>query len=416
MARLTNPLTDTQIRKAKPKEKDYTLSDGQGLYLLVKSNSSKLWRFNYYQPYTIPKKRVLIGFGKYPEISLQEARAKREEYLTLLAQNIDPQVHKSQEEQERAKAIAHTFHAVANLWRESKQSTIKETTLSKYWGIINAYLMPILGKIPVNEITPIIAKQALDIPYKQNKAEMFRKSVKLLNAILNYAVYSLFIIPANPCEKIITAYEQKARGENPSIKPEELPDFFERLENSNLDLLTKYLIEWQLLTMVRPNEAVTAEWSDIDEEKGIWTIPPHKMKQTKSNRNESHIVPLSKQARALLEKIKRFALNDYLFPSLRSTNGHLTSQTANKAIRDGLNYQGNLTAHGLRKIASTYLHESGVLPDVVELCLAHTIKGIRGVYNKAEYIPHRKQALQQWGDYVQQCQIKAKAPHLKIVA
>lgn len=189
-----------------------------------------------------------------------------------------------------------------------------------------------------------------------------------------------------------------------------------RLENSNTSLITKYLIQWQLLTMVRPNEAVTAEFKDIDEDKGLWIIPAHKMKQTKSNKNQDHAVPLSKQALELLEKIKRISLNGYLFPSLRADNGHLTAQTANKAIRDNLGYKGQLTAHGLRKVASTYLHELGILPDVVELCLAHTIKGIRGVYNKAEYIKHRKEALQKWGDYVQQCQIKAKAKHLQLVA
>ncbi|MCQ9123315.1 tyrosine-type recombinase/integrase [Rodentibacter caecimuris] len=413
MARTTKPLSNTQIEKAKPKEKDYTLSDGQGLYLLIKSTGAKLWRFNYYKPIT--KKRTEISLGSFPAVQLAEARAIREEYRVLLAQGIDPKTQKEKEEQEKAVQLEHSFKTVANLWRESK-STIKPLTLKKYWAIIENYLMPTLGKIPVNQITPLIAKTALDMPYHQNKAEMFRKSVKLLNAILNYAVYSLFLIPSNPCEKIITAYESPVRGEIPTIKPDELPDFFDRLENSNLDLITKYLIQWQLLTMVRPNEAVTAEYADIDEEKGLWIIPSHKMKQTKSNRNEDHIVPLSKQSIALLANIKRLSLSGYLFPSLRSESGHLSGQTANKAIRDGMGYKGKLKAHGLRKIASTYLHEAGILPDVVELCLAHTIKGIRGVYNKAEYLSHRKAALQKWGNYVEQCQLQAIAPHLKIVA
>ena len=145
--------------------------------------------------------------------------------------------------------------------------------------------MPTLANYPISDITPALSKKALEIPYQQGKAEMYRKSVKLLNSILNYAVYSLFLIPLNPCVKIATAFEPLKRGKNPSIKPDELPEFFDKLINSNTDLLTKYLIQWQLLTMVRPNEAVTAEWTDIDEDKELWVIPAHKMKQTKANEN-----------------------------------------------------------------------------------------------------------------------------------
>lgn len=276
--------------------------------------------------------------------------------------------------------------------------------------------MPKLADYPISEVTPLLAKSVLEIPYQQGKAEIYRKSVKLLNAILNHAVYSLFLIPANPCLKISTAFEPLKRGKNPAIKPDELPEFFDRLENSETDLLTKYLIQWQLLTMVRPNEAVTAEWVEIDLDKNLWTIPAEKMKQTKASENKPHFVPLSKQALALLDRIKRLNRNSsFVFPSTRSKDGYLNRETANNAIRDNMGYRGKQTAHGLRKIASTYLHELGVMPDVIEMCLAHTIKGIRGIYNEAEYLPHRQQALQQWGDYVAKCKSQANGKHLKLV-
>lgn len=415
MAKLVKPLTNTEIINAKPKAKDYTLTDGKGLYLLVTAKGGKVWRFKYKRPFT--KKEALATFGRFPEVGLASARQKREEYLALLAQNVDPQQHKEQTEQLEQQRITNTFRSVAENWRESKNGNIKPLTLSKYWQIIENYLMPKLADYPISEITPLLAKSALEVPYKQGKAEMFRKSVKLLNAILNYAVYSLFLIPSNPCIKITTAFEPLKRGKNPAIKPDELPEFFDKLENSDTDLLTKYLIQWQLLTMVRPNEAVTAEWSEIDLDKKLWTIPPHKMKQTKASEDTPHLVPLSKQALSLLERIKRLEKNSpFVFPSVRSKDGYLNSQTANKAIRDNMGYRDKQTAHGLRKIASTYLHELGVMPDVIEMCLAHTIKGIRGVYNEAEYIPHRRKALQQWGDYVAKCKAKANNSHLRIVA
>lgn len=415
MAKVTTELNVTQIKNAKPTAKDYKMADGKGLFLLVKKSGSKLWRFRYKRPFT--GKETDLGLGSFPEISLAQARAKRAEYLALLAQNIDPQQHKEQTERLEQQRITNTFRSVAENWKESKEGNIKPLTLSKYWGIIENYLMPKLADYPISEITPLLAKSALEIPYKQGKAEMYRKSVKLLNAILNHAVYSLFLIPANPCLKISTAFEPLKRGKNPAIKPEDLPEFLDRLENSNTDLLTRYLIQWQLLTMVRPNEAVTAEWAEIDSSKKLWTIPPEKMKQTKASENKPHIVPLSKQALVLLERIKRLEINSpYVFPSTRSKDGYLSRETANNAIRDNMGYRGKQTAHGMRKIASTYLHEQGVMPDVVELCLAHTIKGIRGVYNEAEYLPHRQKALQKWGDYVAKCKTQARSKHLKLVA
>lgn len=415
MAKTTKPLTNTEINNAKPKNKAYKLSDGGGLFLLIKPNGIKNWRFRYKRPIT--GKENEISLGNFRAVELAQARTIRDEYLALIAQGVDPKIHQQQQEQAELQRITNTFLSVAESWKESKTGNIKSLTLKKYWGIIEAYLLPHLGAYPISDITPLIAKTALNIPYKQGKAEMFRKSIKLLNAILNYAVYSLFLIPANPCVKINTAFDPPKRGKNPSIKPDELPDFLDTLNNSNTDLLTKYLIQWQLLTMVRPNEAVTAEWADIDEEKGLWTIPPHKMKSTKANENRPHLVPLSTQVKTLLERIKALSHNDspYLFPSVKAKGGHLNSQTANKAIRDNMHYEGRQTAHGLRKIASTYLHEAGILPDVVEMCLAHAIKGIRGVYNEAEYLPHRKEALQKWGDYVAQCQLQAATKHLKIV-
>lgn len=415
MAIIVKQLTNTKITNAKPKDKDYTLTDGRGLYLLVKPNGLKVWRFRYKRPYT--KKLALLTLGRFPETTLQYARQQRDQYLSLLAQQIDPQQHEKQIKQLEQQRITNTFKNVAESWKNSKAKSIKPLTLSKYWRIIELYLMPTLGNYPIDEIKPILAKTALEVPYKQGKAEMYRKSVKLLNAILNYAVYSLFLIPVNPCEKISTAFEPLGRGKNPNIKPDELPTFLDKLENSNIDLLTKYLIQWQLLTMVRPNEAVTAEWTEIDFSKKLWTIPAEKMKQTKANQNKAHLVPLSTQALSLLERIKTISANSpFLFPSHRTKTKHLNSQTANKAIRDNMGYKDKQTAHGLRKIASTYLHEIGIMPDVVEACLAHTIKGIRGVYNEADYLPHRKKALQKWGDYINKCKTTTNKKFLKIVA
>lgn len=391
-------LSATQIEKAKPTEKDNWLSDGDGLYLVITPKGSKIWKLKYAKPYS--KKRTNITIGKYPAYSLKEARSIRDEYHILLDRNIDPQEYIKQHYRQEIERRENTFSLIAEQWKNSKNN-IKPTTLEKYWRIVEIYLLPELGNLPISDITPKIVKPILDIPYQQGKAEMFRKSIKLLNAILNYAVNSLFILDANPCLKITTAFESLGRGTNPNIHYDDLPELLNDLQNANIDRLTHYLILWQLLTMTRPSEAATAEWNEIDEQKAVWTIPPEKMK----NKTE-HRIFLSNQALKLLQKIKLFKTNSpFLFVSHRAATGHLSQQTAGKALRDIPNgkYHHKQTAHGLRKIASSYLHEQGVLPDVVELCLSHTIQGLRGVYMTSKYDKHRAKALQQWGNYIEKC-------------
>lgn len=137
------------------------------------------------------------------------------------------------------------------------------------------------------------------------------------------------------------------------------------------------------------------------------------MKQTKTSSDKPHLVPLSSQSLELLKRIRRLNRNSaFIFPSVRSGKGHINRETANNAIRDDMGYRGKQTAHGLRKIASTYLHEAEVMPDVIEMCLSHTIGGIRGVYNNAQYLEQRKEALQKWGDYVEEC--KKRAGYIKV--
>lgn len=392
-------LSASLVEKTKPKAIDQWLSDGDGLYLVVTPKGSKIWKLKYSKPYS--KKRTNITIGTYPAYSLKEARDLCAEYQVLLARNIDPQEHIKQHTQQEIQRRETTFSIVAEQWKASK-TNIKPSTLEKYWRIVELYLLPQLGSLPITDITPRIVKPVLDIPYQQGKAEMFRKSIKLLNAILNYAVNSLFSLDANPCLKITTAFESLGRGTNPNIHFDDLPEFLNDLLNSNVDLLTRYLVLWQLLTMTRPTEAAETQWHEIDEQKALWTIPPERMK----NKAE-HRIFLSTQALRLLQKIKQFKIdtNPYLFVSYRAKTGHLNGQTAGKAIRDIAQgkYKNSQTAHGLRKIASSYLHEQGILPDVVELCLSHTIQGLRGVYMTSKYDKHRKTALQKWGDYIEHC-------------
>jgi len=401
MARITKPLTNTEVDKAKPRAKDYTLADGQGLYLLVKTNNSKLWRFNYYGPYSEPKKRILLSFGRYPDISLAQARKQRDEYLSLLAQNIDPQTYRQNLEREEQQKQANTFLAVAEKWKAKRSLEVEPLTMEKNWLRLEKHLFPKLGKLPITEINSILLIESVKHLDKEGKSDTLHRILRLANNILNYAV-NTGLLPFNYCEKVGEAYHKKPKQNNPTIRPEELPQFFTALSQSKTDFITRCLIQWQLLTMVRPAEAVSVEWTEIDWQEKLWRIPAEKMKKTKKGANE-HIVPLSSQAIHLLRLLKEITSNKpYVFPHYSKSKQSMSSETANMAIKR-MGYKGKLTSHGLRSIASTYLNEQLIHKDIVEACLAHAVEGdIRRVYNRSSYLEHRKPVMQQWGDYCEQ--------------
>lgn len=402
MARLTKPLTNTEVDKAKAKAKDYKLADGQGLFLLVKTTGSKLWRFNYYKPFTTPPKRTETSLGKYPDISLSQAREMRKEFTTLLAQNVDPQLHRQQLALEEQQRQANTFYNVAEKWKAKRALEVEPLTMEKNWLRLEKHIFNTLGNIPITAITPTLLIENVKHLDKAGKSDTLHRVLRLSNNILNFGV-NTGVLPFNYCEKVGEAYHKKAKTNNPTIRPEELPQFLKTLANANIDFLTAYLIQWQLLTMVRPAEAVSVEWTEIDWNEKLWHIPAEKMKKTKKGAN-AHTVPLSTQALAILTELQPITgTQPFVFAHYSKPNHSMNKETANTAIKR-MGYKGKLTSHGLRSIASTYLNEQMIHRDVVEACLSHAVEGdIRRVYNRSNYLEHRKPVMQQWGDYVEQC-------------
>ncbi|UXN35965.1 integrase arm-type DNA-binding domain-containing protein [Avibacterium paragallinarum] len=399
MARVTKPLTNTEIEKAKAKQKPYSLADGGGLFLLVSSTGAKTWQFNYYRPFT--NKRTKFSLGAFPDVSLAQARAKREEFRALLAQGVDPQEEAKKEEQAASGEMLNSFLQVAERWKAKKAQEIEPLTLKKNWRRLEVYAFPALGCLPVAEVLPSVVIKSLEPLSQQGKGDTLKRTLRLINEILNYAV-NYGLLPFNPCANVNAVFNFGKSEHNPTIRPEELPAFLYQLKNSKLTLYTRCLIKFQLLTMARPVEASSAEWSEIDLLKSLWSIPAEKMKTRKP-----HIVPLSTQARGVLAIMWQFtAAAKYVFQSARTTNKPMNSQTVNKALVD-LGYKGKLTAHGLRSIGSTYLneYEPMISPDVIEACLSHGIKDqVRRAYNRSDYLEQRRIVMQIWGDYVEACE------------
>lgn len=399
MPRTIPPLNNTKIDKAKPKSSQYSLSDGNGLFLRIMPSGNKIWLFNYVKP--SDQKRTNLKIGIYPEFSLAQARSKREEYRALLAQGIDPQEKIKVDEQTISNRLENVFFTVAQKWKEKKAAEIEPLTLKKNWRRLEIYVFPHLADIPVSEIIPSLVIQKLEPLNQQGKGDTLKRTIRLINEILNYAV-NYGLIPFNPCTNVNAVFNFGKNEHNPTIRPEELPTLLSKIQNSKLTLFTRCLIKFQLLTLTRPIEASSAEWCEIDFKKKTWTIPAEKMKTRKT-----HIVPLSTQTLNVLNVIKEFTGNDkYIFQSPRTIDKPMNSQTVNKALID-IGYKNKLTGHGLRAIGSTYLneYEPMISPDIIEACLSHGIKDqVRRAYNRSDYLEQRKPIMQLWGDFVEKCE------------
>lgn len=417
MARTITPLNNTKIDKAKPQQKEFTLSDGKGLYLLIKPNGAKLWRFNYYKPFTQPKKRALIGVGKYPDISLQQARAIREEYLSLLAQNIDPATYRRQQEQTKKDELNNTYESVAWAWFEYRKT--KKNFSADYQkdveSLIRRNLLPHFGHLPISQITAPLALKAFKQYQDEGKLEKLKRSIQKHNEIMTYALHRE-IIQSNPTANISKEFDSPTVEHFKTIKPEDLSEFIYTLNHAQIQLQTRYLILWQLLTMTRPNEAATARYEDIDEKAKIWTIYIQKgIKE--DDKGRVHKITLSRQALALLREIKKLSEGKiYLFPSMKNPQSHVNTQTANSAIKR-MGYKGKLVAHGLRAIASTYLNEKGYDSELIEVALSHMKSDrIKAAYDRGERLEQRFKLLQVWGEFIEECSQGAIPKyHLQIV-
>ena len=418
MARTTKPLQPTEIKKAKPKTNangslnNNKLIDGQGLYLLVTPNGSKLWRFNYYKPIT--KKRTEMSLGAYPDVSLQEARQKRTEAQALLAKGIDPQAHREQEEQAKLNDLSTTYEAVAWAWFEYRKTkkNFSENYQKDVKSLIERNLLPHFGHLPITQVTAPMALKAFKQYQDEGHLEKLKRTIQKHNEIMTYALHR-DLIPFNPTANIAKEFDSPTVEHFKTLKPEDLSEFMFTLQNAQIHLQTRYLILWQLLTMTRPNEAATAKWTDIDEKSRIWTIPAEQMK-----RGIEHRITLSRQALALLGQIKKLSgEKTYLFPSVKNPQSHVNTQTANAAIKR-MGYAGKLVAHGLRSIASTYLNDQGFNSDLIEVALSHLNSDkVKAAYDRGERLKQRFKLLQAWADFVEQSAQGALPQfHLKIVA
>ncbi len=387
-------LSELKIKSAKPIEKDYILVDGDGLQMRIRINGSKLWNFNYYHPIT--KKRINMGLGAYPELSLAQARKMTIEARALLATGVDPKEQRDTLKQAKKAETEHTFQNVATAWYELKKDSVTPAYAEDIWRSLTLHVFTDLGTTPLSAITAPQVINLLRPLETKGSLETVKRLSQRLNEIMTYGVNS-GLIHANPLSGIRSVFKKPRKKNMAALAPDELKELMIAIANASIKRTTRCLIEWQLNTMTRPAEAATTCWADIDFEKRIWTIPAERMKKRRT-----HIVPLSDQALALLEAIKPYSGHrEYVFPADRNPRTHCNSQTANMALKR-MGFEGRLVSHGMRSMASTILNEQGWDPELIEVALAHVDKDeVRSAYNRADYIERRRPMMIWWSEHIQ---------------
>ena len=406
MPKLVTQLTDNQCKHAKPKAKPYSIPDGAGLNLIITPNGKKAWMLRYTIPYT--KDRTTWVFIGYPAKSLKSARGMRDKYLSLLADNIDPKEWKREQDANSERQKDNTFKHVAKLWMEDKQRKAKANpqTAKDIWNSLENHIFPKLGKRPIGELRPKSVAEVIKPLETKGSLELVKRLCQRINEIMAFALNEE-IITDNPLAHIKGKFKAPSTIHNPSLEPKDLQLLMEAITCDRMAIPTRLLIEWQLHTMVRPNEAAGSRWAEIDLNNKTWTIPKGRMKKVGTSKQweerKDHIIPLTPQTLAILNLMKPFSGHlEYVFPNQRDRDAKAGPDSANNALkRAGL--KGKQTAHGMRTIASSTLNEEQFNPDVIEAALYHLDPNEqRRTYNRTDYFNQRCVMMEWWSNRIEE--------------
>lgn len=384
-------LSDTSIRNAKPGAKPVRLFDGGGLYLEVAPSGGKWWRLKYRHN----DKEKRLSLGTYPEVGLKVARVRRDAARKQIAEGIDPSVARKEAKQAKQRDALSTVEAVSRAWLAHCASAWTAGTLEAITASLENHVFPALGGRPIREIAARDIKQAVQAVDKQGAGETAGRVFQRLRSIYRYAL-SEDLVEADPTYPLKPAEIFKPRDVNHrlALAEADMPAFFCKLDAYEGDPSTKAALELLILTAVRPGELRGARWKEIEVSRSLWRIPAARMKMA-----AEHLVPLSTNALAILEKIRTLSGgSELVFPSPFYPGKPLSDGTLNSALAR-LGYKGIATAHGFRTLFSTCANEAGWNSDVIEKQLSHEERDdVRGAYNRAQWLPERGKLMQWWAD------------------
>jgi len=397
-------LTDIAARTAKPRDKEYKITDANGLYLLIKPNGSKRW----YLKFRFEGKESRIAFGAYPLITLAKAREKRDEAKLLLLEGINPSARREEDKEKASDAF--TFEHVARDWHATNQRW-SAGHADRVLRDLERDIFPVIGK---RNIVDLETKDLL-IPLreveKSGRLDVASRLQQRTTAIMRFAVQS-GLIPRNPAQDLAGAITTRKATHRPALPLESIPDFLRRIENHKGRRLTSLALQLTLSVFIRSSELRFARWGEVDFDKALWTIPAEretiegvKHSHRGSKMRTIHLVPLSHQALTLLKLIEELTTgNDLIFPGDHHSSKPMSENTVNNALRAmGYDTKTEVCGHGFRAMACSALVESGLWSrDAVERQMSHQERnGVRAAYiHKAEHIEERRLMIQWWADYL----------------
>ena len=384
-------LSDFACKNAKPKDKPYRLADGDGLYLLVRNNGSKLWQLRY----RYLEKENILSFGKYPLVSLLDARGKRDDAKRLLIAGINPSTKRKEEKTAAITEARSTFALIAEEYvTRMEERDAAAATITKTKWLLEDLAGP-LAKRPINEITPAEIFLLLQKIEKSGRRETARRLRGVIGSVFRLAIVTLRA-EADPTLHLRGALQPpKVNGRAAITDEKKFGKLLMTVDEYDGWPTIKAALQFLALTCVRPGEVRGATRKEFDRKKAVWHIPAERMKM-----RAPHDVPLSKQALSVLEEVWQLSEDGGLvFPSIRSTKRSLSENAMNAALRRMGYGKDEVTAHGFRVTASTILNARDYDPDVIEAVLAHQDKNaIRRTYNRATYWEQRVTLMQEWGD------------------
>ncbi|WP_333620561.1 phage integrase central domain-containing protein [Pantoea septica] len=379
------------VDTSKAKDKAYKLSDGGGLYLLVNTNGSRYWRLKY----RVAGKEKLLALGVYPDVSLADARAKRDEAKRTLAAGGDPGEVKQTEKQAKILAVSNSFEALAIEWHEHKRPNWSQGYASDILEYLQKDVFPFIGKRAIAEIKAAEMLLVLRKMEQRGVLDKLKKTRQACRQIFTYAVIT-GRAEHNPVTDLAGALKAPKQKHFPHLITEQIGGFLRALSEYTGSKVTQNATRLLMLTGTRTIELRAAEWAEFDLEKGIWQIPAERMKMRRP-----HVVPLSIQAKSLLKEIHQLTgRGRFVFPGRNDAGKTMSEASINQVIKR-IGYEGKATGHGFRHTMSTILHEQGYNTAWIETQLAHADKNsIRGTYNHAQYLDGRREMLQWYADYM----------------
>jgi integrase len=391
MPKAAIPLNDKRIKAMKPKARRYLVADGGGLVLEIMASGTKIWRYRFSLH---GKQQPLVTIGEYPSVTLLDARDRARKYGETVASGVSPVADAKKDR--GAVKVLDSVRAFAELWfvaeiadKSKSYSTVTRRALEKD-------IYPAIGNKPLANVNAGDVLAICDKIKGRGAPQMALFTRNVIKRMYEYAISRQAAV-INPAQQLVARFIATPQSRSRVLSPDEIGTVMRTVYASDMSRAYKLALHLLVITMVRKSELIEAEWSEFDFEAGIWRIPAARMKK-----DVEHWVYLSAQALEMLRELQTLTHSQrFLFPMRRGYEDRpIAKSTLNQAVRAMKADVQHFVIHDFRRTASTHLHEMGMSSDAIEKALAHSIKGIKGVYNRAEYANERSKILQLWASFV----------------